>query len=102
MQWISRGFGLVIAVWLLSGCGPQGEQIMIQHARGADYATGYGDGCQSGRKAAGSTEAVAKKETQSYLNSAQYREGWNTGYEECKFREEKVAKLSRRSGRLSE
>jgi len=93
MQWISKGISWAILVWMLSACGPQGEQVMIQHARGADYSMGYGDGCQSGRKAAGAVEASSKKNTQSYLSSAQYREGWKTGYKECKFREEKVARL---------
>ena len=83
----------VAAAWVLAGCGPQGEQIMIQNARSAEYSRGYGDGCASGRKAAGNTEVNATKDTQLYLNNARYKEGWDTGYKECKFREERVAKL---------
>jgi len=83
----------VMTVWVLTGCGPQGEQIMIQNARSAGYAQGYGDGCASGRKAAGNTEVNATKDTQLYLSNARYKEGWNTGFKECKFREKRVAKL---------
>ncbi len=85
-------------VWIMigmvgvSGCGPRGEQVMIQTARGADYSSGYGDGCKSGRHAAGLTEAIPHKETQKYLHLPQYKEGWDTGFAECKYREEHVQK----------
>jgi len=78
---------------VLTGCGPRGEQIMIQNAQTAEYSHGYGDGCASGRKAAGNAEVNATKDTHLYLNNARYKEGWNTGFKECKFREERVAKL---------
>jgi hypothetical protein len=83
-------------VWA-SGCAPHGEQVMIQNAKGVGYSQGYADGCATGRHATGSTETNTTKTTLQYLNDKEYKKGWNTGYEECKFREERVAKLSEKT-----
>ena len=66
---------------------------MIQTPQGSDYSNGYGDGCASGRRAAGIVDVNGTKDTLRYLQSSNYKSGWDTGYKECKFREEKVAKL---------
>ena len=91
--WIMMG---ILGVSILSGCGPRGEQVMIQNSKSSDYSTGYGDGCESGRADAGSVMSVAQKDEEKYQNNAQYKEGWDSGFRECKFRELQVAKLSKR------
>ena len=83
---------------IVVGCGgPKGEQIMIQNARGADYATGYGDGCASGRQAAGNSEIIPRKDAARYQTDTRYKKGWDTGYKECRFRERKIRK---RTGKM--
>ncbi len=89
--------GLVIGAMVLAGCAPQGEQIMIQNARGAEYSRGYADGCASGRHVAGNMEVNATRDTLLFLNDSQYKSGWNQGFKECKFREKKIAKLPQES-----
>jgi hypothetical protein len=95
-QTIAVLFGMTVFIGL-SGCEPVGEQVMIQNARGMGYSQGYADGCATGRHVAGSTETNATKNTLQYLNDKEYKKGWDTGYEECKFREERVAKLSEKT-----
>ncbi len=85
--------GLVVAL-VVSACTPRGEQVMIQNAKGAGYSRGYGDGCESGRKDAGVETAIAKQELSMYLSNPNYKNGWDAGYKECKFREERVAELN--------
>ncbi len=87
--WIPAG---ILSAFLWTGCGLQGEQIMIQTAQSGDYSQGYGDGCAWGRHAAGA-DTNGTKDTQRYLNNTQYKTGWDTGYRECKFREEHVRAL---------
>ncbi len=89
--WIIIG---IVGISALGGCGPRGEQVMIQNAKSSDYSTGYGDGCESGRADAGSVTSMAQKDGEKYQNSSQYKEGWDTGFKECKFRELQVSKLS--------
>jgi len=93
---------IAMAAFALAGCGPRGEQIMIQNAQGTDYSQGYGDGCESGRYAAGVPETNTTRNQTKYRNSPPYRKGWKTGYKECKFREEKVAELSKKNIRASQ
>ncbi len=88
------GLSVTVLGVVLSGCGPRGEQVMIQNARGTAYSQGYGDGCATARAELGIAEAVARKDVKRMLTSLQYKNGWEAGYDECKFREEKVAKLS--------
>ena len=89
---VLKMFVIGMITGMVTGCGPKGEQIMIQNARGADYSTGYGDGCASGRYAAGNTEISHRRDTMRYHRSEQYRLGWETGFKECKFRERKIRK----------
>ena len=91
------GLSIGILGLTLSGCEPKGEQIMIQNAQGAAYSQGYGDGCATARAELGVSEAVTRKGARMLLNNPKYKKGWKTGYKECKFREEKVAKLSMRN-----
>jgi hypothetical protein len=85
---------LLLLLLFLFGCAPKGEQIMIQNPKDSVYASGYGDGCESGRKAAGVEGADQTQNTSLYVADVQYRLGWDDGYKECRFREEKVAKLA--------
>jgi hypothetical protein len=90
-------YSAIVMMVISGGCEPVGEQVMIQNAKGVGYSKGYADGCATGRHAAGSTETNTTKDTLLYLNDAQYKTGWDTGYKECKFREERVAKLSEKT-----
>jgi hypothetical protein len=85
----------VSLVMALGGCGPRGEQVMIQNAKSVPFSKGYGDGCETGRKMAGVRNAQIQKDLHLYDTNAQYRTAWNAGYRECKAREERVSKLSK-------
>jgi len=78
----------------VSGCSPRGEQVMIQNARGIDYSQGYGDGCATARAQLGIPGAVARKDVKRFVIRLPYKNGWEAGYDECKFREKRVAQLS--------
>jgi len=91
--WMIAG---ILGVAALSGCGPRGEQMMIQNARGSDYSTGYGDGCATARAELNVSGAVARKDVKRFVVKLQYKNGWEAGYDECKFREERVRKLPER------
>ena len=91
---LTWGLSIGILGVALSGCGPRGEQVMIQNAQGAAYSQGYGDGCATARAELGIADAVARKDVKRMLTRLQYKNGWEAGYDECKFREKKVAQLS--------
>lgn len=79
----------VSILFMILGCGPS-EQDMIQNSRGASYSQGYGDGCATGEKEAGSSEAQMQKDARKYLTKSKYKEGWDDGYKECFFRRGRV------------
>ncbi len=83
MVWFASVF------FAIQGCGPS-EQDMIQNSRGASYSQGYGDGCATGEKEAGFSEAQMQKDTRKYLTKSKYKEGWDDGYKECFFRRRKI------------
>ena len=81
--------------FMILGCGPS-EQDMIQNSRGISYSQGYGDGCATGEKEAGSSEAQMQKDTRKYLTKSKYKEGWDDGYKECFFRRGSVIERDKR------
>ncbi len=87
---VLKMFVIGMVAGAVTGCGPKGEQIMIQNPEGAAYSTGYGDGCASGRYAAGNREITERKDMMRYQTDKRYQKGWDTGYEECRFRERKI------------
>ena len=92
---IGKVVWFVSLFFILLGCGPS-EQDMIQNSRGASYSQGYGDGCATGEKEAGSLDAKMQKDSQRYLIQVKYKEGWDDGYKECFFRRGRVLERGKR------
>jgi hypothetical protein len=72
-----------------TGCASTAENMRAQ-GYGPDYSQGYGDGCDSGKKAGGSMFDQFKKDVRKYDNNYKYREGWEDGYKECKSEEKEL------------
>jgi hypothetical protein len=72
-----------------TGCASTAENMRAQ-GYGPDYSQGYGDGCDSGKKAGGSMFDQFKKDVRRYDNNHKYREGWEDGYKECKSEEKEL------------
>jgi hypothetical protein len=72
-----------------TGCASTAENMRAQ-GYGPDYSQGYGDGCDSGKKAGGSMLDQFKKDVRKYDNNHKYREGWEDGYKECKSEEKQL------------
>ena len=72
-----------------TGCASTAENMQAQ-GYGPDYSQGYGDGCDSGRKAGGSMFDQFKKDVKRYDSHHKYREGWDDGYKECKSEEKEM------------
>jgi hypothetical protein len=72
-----------------TGCASTAENMRAQ-GYGPDYSQGYGDGCDSGKKAGGSMFDQFKKDVRKYDNNHKYREGWEDGYKECKSEEKEL------------
>jgi hypothetical protein len=72
-----------------TGCASTAENMRAQ-GYGPDYSQGYGDGCNSGKKAGGSMFDQFKKDVRKYDNNHKYREGWEDGYKECKSEEKEL------------
>jgi len=75
--WLGIGIAL-----LLTGCQSAHEQ-MIEHGYPPAYAGGYGDGCSSGRQAAGLMVGDFRKNVPRYLAERQYETGWDDGFRQC-------------------
>lgn len=73
----------LLAALALTACGSI-EQGMIKRGHPPAYATGYADGCASGKAAAGGLFAEAQKATSRYDAGGQYTEGWDAGFEQCR------------------
>ena len=82
---------VVALVWVFTGCASTAENMRAQ-GYGPEYSQGYGDGCDSGKKAGGSLFDQFKKDVNQYDNSHKYREGWNDGYKQCKSEEKQLEK----------
>lgn len=63
------------------------EENMRAQGYGPEYSKGYGDGCDSGKKAAGSMFDQFKKDVSRYDGNHKYKEGWNDGYKQCRSEE---------------
>jgi len=74
-------FGL--ASLIVSGCASTAE-IMQQQGYGPNYSQGYGDGCASGKNAAGSLFDQFTKDVNRYQRNSKYAMGWRDGYATCK------------------
>jgi hypothetical protein len=72
-----------------TGCASTAENMRAQ-GYGPDYSQGYGDGCDSGKKAGGSMFDQFKKDVRKYDSNHKYREGWEDGYKECKSEEKEL------------
>ena len=72
-----------------SGCASTAENMRAQ-GYGPDYSQGYGDGCDSGKRAGGSMFDQFKKDVRRYDNNHKYREGWEDGYKECRSEEKQL------------
>ena len=83
--------GAAILALGLSGCASTAENMRAQ-GYGPDYSQGYGDGCDSGRKAGGSMFDQFKKDVRRYDSNHKYKEGWDDGYKECKSEEKQLMK----------
>ncbi len=72
-----------------SGCASTAESMRAQ-GYGPDYSQGYGDGCDSGKKAGGSILDQFKKNVDMYDYNHKYREGWDDGFRQCKSEEKQL------------
>ena len=68
--------GAIVASIALAACA---NQPVIQSAVSE---AGYADGCESGKYDAGSV-AVYRKDEARFARTAEYAEGWTTGYRRC-------------------
>jgi len=82
------------SLFLLVGCGPQGERVMIENAPNPIYSSGYRDGCESARAQLHIAGATARKDARLFVANNQYNRGWEEGHDECLRREKGVQKLS--------
>ena len=81
----------LVALFAFSGCASTAENMRAQ-GYGPDYSQGYGDGCDSGRKAGGSMFDQFKKDVRRYDSNHKYKEGWDDGYKECRSEEKQMMK----------
>jgi len=89
---------VVALTWGFTGCASTAENMRAQ-GYGPEYSQGYGDGCDSGKKAGGSLFDQFKKDVNHYDNSHKYREGWNDGYRQCKSEEKQLEQSIENSSR---
>ena len=80
---------IVTLGFTLTGCASTAENMRAQ-GYGPDYSQGYGDGCDSGKKAGGSMLNQFKKDVRRYDSNHKYKEGWEDGYKECKSEEKQL------------
>ena len=85
------GTTALVGLLAFNGCASTSE-TMMQQGYGPDYSQGYGDGCDSGRKAGGSMFDQFKKDVRRYDSNYKYREGWDDGYKECRSEEKQLMK----------
>lgn len=69
------------AAVILVGCQSTREQLVAQGYSEA-FASGYDDGCSSGRSAAMALGGF-RKNVKVYLVDAQYATGWDDGFRQC-------------------
>ena len=47
------------------------------------YQNGYKDGCDNGEERAQNSTVFKKNDTSSYKTNAEYKKGWDEGYQDC-------------------
>ena len=83
---ISGGRGIAVlslflSVAVLAGCESTRERLLAQ-GYPAPYASGFDDGCGSGRQAAGALGEF-RKNVPVYLEDRKYATGWDDGFRQC-------------------
>ena len=72
---------LLLPVALLAGCQSTKDQLLAQGYPPA-FASGFDDGCVSGRQASGAVGEF-RKNVPVYLKDRQYATGWDDGFRQC-------------------
>ncbi|OUM74028.1 hypothetical protein AUC60_09375 [Pseudomonas caspiana] len=72
---------LLLSVAVLAGCESTRERLLAQ-GYPAPYASGFEDGCGSGRQAAGALGEF-RKNVPVYLEDRKYATGWDDGFRQC-------------------
>lgn len=72
---------LLLSVAVLAGCESTRERLLAQ-GYPAPYASGFEDGCGSGRQAAGALGEF-RKNVSVYLEDRKYATGWDDGFRQC-------------------
>ena len=72
---------LLLSVAVLAGCESTRERLLAQ-GYPAPYASGFEDGCGSGRQAAGALGEF-RKNVPVYLDDRKYATGWDDGFRQC-------------------
>lgn len=72
---------LLLSVAVLAGCESTRERLLAQ-GYPALYASGFEDGCGSGRQAAGALGEF-RKNVPVYLEDRKYATGWDDGFRQC-------------------
>ncbi|ETK23928.1 hypothetical protein SAMN04490186_2115 [Pseudomonas grimontii] len=72
---------LFLPLALLAGCQSTKDQLLAQGYPPV-FASGFDDGCVSGRQATG-TVGEFRKNVPAYLQDRQYAAGWDDGFRQC-------------------
>lgn len=72
---------LFLSVAVLTGCESTRERMLAQ-GYPAPYASGFEDGCGSGRQAVGALGEF-RKNVPVYLDDRKYATGWDDGFRQC-------------------
>ncbi|WP_122666486.1 hypothetical protein [Pseudomonas viridiflava] len=72
---------VLLSVTVLTGCESTRERLLAQ-GYPAPYASGFDDGCGSGRQAAGALGEF-RKNVPAYLDDRKYATGWDDGFRQC-------------------
>jgi hypothetical protein len=81
---------------IFTGC--QSTQEWLR-TKPLSYQSGYKEGCDNGEEMAANSTIFKKNKTSSYSSDAQYRSGWDEGYEDC-YSDKKFEIMTERSGRF--
>lgn len=72
---------VLLALALLGGCQSTKERLLAQ-GYPAPFASGFEEGCGSGRQASGALGEY-RKNVAAYLSDRQYATGWDDGFRQC-------------------
>ena len=82
---------LGLAAMMMSGCASTSES-MVKNGYGPVYSQGYGDGCKSGKNAAGSLFDKFTKNINLFQRDKKYAMGWKDGYSTCRSQWKEMSK----------